>query len=720
MKRYLIGIIFIILTIIGIGLYHFDIAPFSMWNYNWDGENEGTYDALILSKNKDTKYTRSYIAEVNGKKLILYIPIELDVLNIGDIVRFEGEFKKPSKERNDGTFNYELYLKTLGISGGFYAQNIEKLGINYSLNLKIECMFETLRENVSKNFDQNLSKDNASLLKALIIGDKSNIEKDVIDYFRDSSLSHIIAISGTHFTLVTGCLIILFKRIKKKRLGQVLTIVLAVFYMFLAKSTPSIIRAGIMCISLVLSSMCKREYKFFNSLFLSSIIMQFQNPYIIFNMSYLFSFGGTLGIVLFFRFIHRRIKSTIFCMTLSANLAVMPLTMYNFNTFSLSFIVSNFGAAILISPIVILGFISGFIPFKPFYIVLDVLLKLLSIWANFCSKLPLSKIYIPKVSVISIIIFYIMLIIISKKWKDKEKYLRRKIVAIFSVFIIIFNLNYTVFSLKITKDLLINFIDVGQGDSCMIRINDKTILVDSGGTTSLDSAHDVGENITLPYVLGQKVNMLDYILISHFDADHVEGFIAILESIKVKNIILSKQPKESFFYKKVLNIAKEKNINLIYVKMGDTLNIDKNLKFIVLWPGEEFVGNEDLNNNAIVFKLEYGNSFSMLFTGDVEKIGEEKLLSNLKKFDYLKILKSDILKVGHHGSKTSTTDKFLDAVSPKIALIGVGENNKFGHPNDEIIEKLKNKKIKIYRTDLSGEIKIRVRINGAIKIKTKL
>ena len=249
----------------------------------------------------------------------------------------------------------------------------------------------------------------------------------------------------------------------------------------------------------------------------------------------------------------------------------------------------------------------------------------------------------------------------------------------------------------------------------MVRINDKVILIDSGGSASLNSNYDVGENVTLPYILNKKVLSLDYIMVSHFDADHVEGFIAVLNAIKVKNIILSKQPKETELYKKVIDIANKKRINLIYVKQGDILNIDK-LKFIILAPDDNFIGDQDLNNNAIVCKMVY-NSFSMLFTGDIEDKGEKKLVSSLSNNA---ILKSTILKVGHHGSKTSTTDEFLELVSPSIALIGVGEENKFGHPNDKVIKKLKDKNIRIYRTDISGEIMINVSKNGDIKIKTKL
>ena len=729
MKRYILCITCIILIIIGIGLYQFDIAPFNLWQFDWTYEKEGTFEAVIISEKQETQYKKSYIAKIKDRNVILYISNKIKNIEIGDILKVTGEFKEPDSARNDGTFDYKLYLKTQKISGSFFAQNVQKVGINNSIIYKIKNFFNAIRRNAQNNFRTNLKEENFSLLNALVLGDKTTIGKDIVDSFRDSSLSHIIAISGTHFALITGSIIILFKKIKRKRLGQLITILVIIFYASLIVETPSVSRAAIMTSLIILSSVTHRQYSFWNAIFLSSVIEQIQNPYVIFSMSYLLSYLGAIGIVLFYKIVGKKVKSKVLTVTLSANLVLIPITLYNFNTVSLSFIISNFGASIIISPIVILGFISIFIPIKFIFIVLEILLSILNWWAKFCSSLPLSKVFLPSVSLISLILFYISLFvirlyIIEKKRKSvylsglRHKFKRstlKRIAALLIVLTILFNINYLPLKLKTTGDILINFIDVGQGDSCMIRINNKVILVDGGGLANSNSDYDIGEYVTLPYVLGQKLLELDYIIVSHFDADHVEGLMKVIEELKVKNIIISKQPKETVFYKRILAISKAKNINLIYVKTGDSFKVDS-LEFLVLHPQENFIDGDDLNNNAILFKMIY-NNFSMLFTGDVEKIGEDSILKNIKNKE---ILKSTILKVGHHGSKTSTSKEFLEAISPSYALIGVGKDNKFGHPNDEVIERLKERNIKIYRTDLCGEIKILVSKNGRIKIETKL
>lgn len=266
--------------------------------------------------------------------------------------------------------------------------------------------------------------------------------------------------------------------------------------------------------------------------------------------------------------------------------------------------------------------------------------------------------------------------------------------------ILIFNLCITEYS-KALKELKIYFIDVGQGDSTLIVTpNLKTILVDGGEE----------ENILVNYLLDRRIKTIDYILISHFDSDHCNGLIDVIEKLKVKNILISEQAYYSDEYINIAKIINKKRINTIFVKQGDILKIDKNVEIKIIYPPKD-LEYEDLNNNSIVAKLKYIN-FSMLFTGDIEK-SEEKIL---EKYEISKELKSTILKVSHHGSKTSSSEKFLETINPKIALIGVGKDNKFGHPNAVVIERLKKINCRIYRTDEMGEIDIKVSEEGEIWI----
>ena len=191
----------------------------------------------------------------------------------------------------------------------------------------------------------------------------------------------------------------------------------------------------------------------------------------------------------------------------------------------------------------------------------------------------------------------------------------------------------------------------------------------------------------------------------------------MLHELKVGKIYISKQIEDSTNYQKFLEIVNEKEIKVNEVVAGNRVKIEKNLYFDILWPTENQITTNVLNNNAIVCNLHYKN-FSMLFTGDIEEIAEKEILELY--FQNKDLLKANILKVGHHGSKTSTTSEFLNIVNPQIAVIGVGKNNKFGHPNDGVLQRLNDLNCRIFRTDLNGEFSIEVNKSSKYKIKKQI
>lgn len=221
------------------------------------------------------------------------------------------------------------------------------------------------------------------------------------------------------------------------------------------------------------------------------------------------------------------------------------------------------------------------------------------------------------------------------------------------------------------------------------------------------------ENVIAKYLLDKGIKTVDYLIISHFDSDHCNSSKEVIEKLNVKQLVISKQAKESKEFEDIISMAKEKNINIQVVKAGDVLKFDKYTSFKVLWPDTNSLQESPLNNNSIVARLEY-KSFSMLFTGDIEALAEKQIVARYKSEE----LKSDILKVAHHGSKTSSTNEFINKIKPQISIIGVGENNKFGHPNTQTLQTLQSYGSKIYRTDTAGEITIKVNKKGKIRIET--
>ena len=693
MKRHLC-IFTAILILIFLGLHHFGVALFE-----YDGKQEGVFKGTILSSGEKKEYTTEYQISVEGKKFICYIKNKskekTKILEIGNIIEFDGKYNKPDSKRNEGGFNYNLYLKSKKIYRSFQIDSYNIVGKDNSFNIKTIKWFANIREKIKECYHQNLKKEYADLLCGLTIGDKSGIDKDVIEKYRDASLSHVLAISGAHFAYIILCFQMLNKKLKRKRLGQLITSLGIIFFMELTNATPSVTRTAIMAIMPIIASIVHRKNDFWTTLCFSVLVQFIINPYVVFDIGFQLSYGGVIGIVCFYETIKKIVRLNFVSVCLSANVVIIPIMMYQFQTISFSFIFSNFLATILLGPIIILGFLSVIFRFKIIFWILNLLLFLFQKNAEICSSIPFAKIYIIRPTLLSIISYYFFIFSLKS-----QKVRIKKLIASFILTSVIFNLNYECIFVNIKDEMLLNFVDVRQGDCCLIRYAGKTIMIDGGGS---DNDYDVGKSILLPYLLTKKINRIDYMFISHMDSDHCKGLFYIVKNLKVGQIIIGLQAEEYKNLKAIKEIANGKKIKILVVQAGDVIGIDK-MKITVLWPIRELMINESgINNNSLVFRIDFKRN-SFLFTGDIEKEAEERILDAYKYNN--KILDVDTLKVGHHGSKTSSVDNFIIATSPKIALIGVGKANKFGHPSDSTIEKLTKIKCKIYRTDEMGEIKL--------------
>ena len=549
----------------------------------------------------------------------------------------------------------------------------------------------------------------------------------------------MLAVSGSHITYIISAFSILMEK-KNKRITKILTIIFLIFFMALTGFTASVVRASIMGILILTSGLVHRKSDTINNLGISSLIILICNPYTIIDAGFWLSFAGTMGIILleepinsyFQKFKICKIKPiswiiNSFTITFAANIIIIPIMAYMFSTFSMTFWISNILAAPVMEFVTIYGFLIYFIsifllPLAKFLgIILNFSLNSLIKIAEITSLIPGSSIYIKTPYLLECIIYYLILFLIFNWKRIKEKLENNKIlekikknsykyISIILIFIILTN----TISNKIFQEIKIYFVDVGQGDSTLIQtIEGKNILIDGGGSEF--GSFDVGESILLPYLLDRRITTIDYLMISHFDSDHIGGVFAILENLKVKNIIISKQGETSENLKKFYEITNNKGIRTIIVKKGDIVEIDKYSHFEILFPKDNLIEDNILNNNSIVARFNSLN-FSILFTGDIEEIAEKRLCELYSGTDKLEAF---VLKVAHHGSKTSSTEEFLELVKPKIALIGVGKNNNFGHPNIDVIERLENMGSKIYRTDNCGEIIIRIN-REKLQIHTKI
>ncbi len=643
-------------------------------------------------------------------------------LKYGDEIELECIYELPNQSRNEGGFDYRKYLKAKNILG---IVNISKSDAKLLEKSNILISIHSLKNYLIKNIKNILNNDSASLCIGLLLGDKTLISEDIQNNFRQSSLSHILAISGAHVSYILLGITALLNILKlHKRWSKILIIIFLLFFLLLIEFTPSVARAVIMVILTLICQILFKKPDTMLNLAISSFIILLVNPYYLLDVGFELSFGGTLSLILFMKRykvkpknkILNYIKQTIL-VSISANIIIIPIMMYYFNTISATFIISN----VLATPILALALILGliFIIFllicRPIAILisylLNIILQALIIITKITSKIPFSQILLPTPKLWQIILYYLIILIFFYHPKfiqnRNEKY--KKLIAFILIFLLI-----SPYFIKIpSPNLKIFFIDVGQGDSMLINTpSGKTILVDGGGSEV--GSFDVGENILLPFLLDKNIMTIDYMMFSHFDSDHCEGLLTILNKLKVKNIIISKQGKISDNFKKLLEILKLKKVNIIVAKAGKNIVIDNKCYINILFPEDKLILENTLNNNSIVAKFCY-QTFSILLTGDIEKASEKRLVEL-----YKNNLQATVLKVAHHGSKTSTTAEFLQMVKPKIALIGVGKDNKFGHPNNETIKSLTDAGVAIYRTDEMGEITINVNSKNLIKIKKLL
>lgn len=531
---------------------------------------EISMEAIVISSAKDKEYSNTYEIKVlninesekyKGIHLILNMKKNKEkgeTIEFGDKIEIIGAFQVPNEARNFRGFNYKRYLKGQKIHGTIETNTSIKIIEKDKCNFIHKTIY-FVQNSIKRNIEKTLSKETAELCIGILIGNRENLEKEVEENFKTSNLTHMLAVSGAHISYIILGVTITFRKMGKK-FSKIVVILFLVFFMALTNFTPSVTRASIMAILVLLSELFHRKADIYNNLALSTFIILIKNPYTILDIGFQLSYAGTIGIVLLnekiSNFIQEKKKAkskilqyiiTSIIITISANILIIPIMIYQFNTISFTFWISNLLASPLMGIVIILGFITYFISIisinlaKIIAIPLNLSLFLLLRIAELCSKIPFSSILVKTPYMVSIIIYYsiIMIVINLNLVKRKIKKCSTKIIkrikkikvqiyqinktkriimaVMLSILIMIFLL-MSIYQVKQNENLKIFFIDVGQGDSTLIVTpTNKKILIDGGGSESFD----VGDKTLIPYLLDRRIKELDYILISHFDTDHV-------------------------------------------------------------------------------------------------------------------------------------------------------------------------------------------------------
>ena len=527
-----------------------------------------TLTGIIISNKEEKQYYNKYKIKIQNQNLRFYIIVDKNIkLEYGDKIKIVGEYKRLEKQRNYKGFDYSNYLKQLKVYGTIRASKIEKTAEKQT-NIVFQISNKICNK-IINNTQEILDDETSSILLGLILGYKNNIDDEVQENFRNASMAHILAVSGMHIAYVVLGVNILLRKMLGKRKTYILSICVLIFYMFITNFAPSVTRAGIMGILMLFSKIIYRKNDIYTSMSISLFCILIYNPFLLLNSGLQLSYGGVIGIIFFNKqliqiFKNIKIKNKIYkykirpiiqkhiekieeiiSISISVQLFILPIIISNLNTLNPYFLLSNLILSIIAGPIVIIGFLFILIILintniaKMFTNVIKIAIKIL-IYVSNISKIPFSKIYIPTPNLFQIVLYYIMIgtmFFVYKIYFSKTLTITqiriRNLIALIKIElrknrkkikkIIFATILVTIIINVIPKKLKIYFIDVGQGDSTFIVTpQNKTILIDGGG--SVNSDYDVGKNTLLPYLLDRGFNSIDFIVVSHFDNDHVRRF----------------------------------------------------------------------------------------------------------------------------------------------------------------------------------------------------
>ncbi len=718
--------IFPLFSILAIILFYINIKPPNDFIQQCAiNEKQATVLARVIDidytstgKQKILLNTKSITIDDNtiNIKLKIQAIVNNDEVEFGQIILAKGNIQCFDFQRNPGGFNEKLYMKIKNIDYKMFVDILDKGKIINSFDsyiYKLHKRFKNIYENI-------LPQKEASILEAMLLGDKQYLDSSIKDIYRKSGISHILAISGLHISIISMILALVLNAVKlNKRLSSFILLTILILYCIFTAMSVSITRAVIMTGIVLFGNIIYYQSDTYTSLGAAALLLLIYQPLYLYDIGFQLSFGAVVSIILLspvldrLYFIPKQIRLYLVS-TLAASLGTYPIMAYHFNTISIIGILVNILILPLMSILVCFGIIStivGLFWIKASKFLCGIVYYILIFYESVCNlavKVPLSEIVTGKLNIILIFIYYVaILIIVYYYYTKKQKRENIKKYIIYSQMFLALIAAIIIFK---PKELEIVYLDVGQGDCIAIHTaKTKNILIDGGGNISkqLDEPN-TGTLTVLPYLKYKAVNSLDCVFISHPDGDHITGIIELLDYIKINQIFIADTNNKNDLLEILETKATEHSIDIKKLTKGDKIKLD-NLTFEIIYPSKNTF-SDNYNNSSLVLYMSYENS-KFLFTGDIEKEAESEIVNNYTKLD------TDVLKAPHHGSKTSSTQKFIDIVKPKVVIISSGKNNYYGHPHKEVVDRYKNINSKIYNTAYDGAILIKPKHNK-LKILT--
>lgn len=666
-SKHLIKIITIIIFIIT--LLYTNYYPFKSKYTKDDKEFIGIVTKYEVKEDKIT-------IEIKAKEKLLitykYQDKEFNNLSYGDKIKVKGTLITPSKNTNQNTFNYQKYLYYKKIYYLVEATSINKIANN---NNYLYTIKNTLYQKINKLKSSNY-------IKTLLFCDNT-LSKEIKESYRINGISHLFSVSGMHINFFVSIIYLYLNKITyNKRIKYLITNIFIITYLILFPSS-SLLRSAVMSILYSINYLLKLKIKKIDILLLTLGVSLLINPFIIYDLGYIYSYTITFFLVLSSSTLKKKNKiNKIIYISLLSFLVSIPITIYNSFEINIISILLNIILVPIISIIIL--------PLTILTYIFPILDSILYLFANtletislFISKINITKIIFPKPSLLIIVLYYIIFLL---SYQNK-KYFYLNIILLIIIYI----------SPYLNSNFEVVMFEVGEADCHLIKYpyNKNTILIDTG-----KNEYKI-KNEVIPYLKSIGIKKIDYLIITHGDEDHIGGSITLINNFQVKNVILNKGTFTDLEKELIKNLNKKKipyqiNINKINLS-NHTIYLLNNTKY----------NNE--NDNSIITYFTY-QKYKFLYMGDASITTEDNLLENYN------LNNISILKVGHHGSNTSSSKDFISQINPSISLISVGKNNIYHHPNKEVINNLS--KSRIYRTDINNMVKLTINSKGILKVTT--